>query len=418
MIIPGVVAAFRSSIQVVVPSCDPYWCNTVLALSMDGTEGSELFIEKTGRAVENIFGNSPIITTSVGGLGGSCGRGLGDGLFMYEILPSPFTTAYTVEVRYMPDGSNNGPFLQFGNIKLTRINNVLELQYIGGAGQTNRTIGTINEAAFTHIEVSVVGTTAYVFLNGILSLTTNVEYSYYGDHPYIFGSDEGPVACYLDELIITRNIAKHTTSFTPSTSQFVACEGNTNSVLVAMHLNGTEGSTTYTDLVCTNVMTVSPGASIVTTEGRYGSCLKLDPGENLEISIFPNIYVATIEFLFKHIGTRCFFSMAGDGLYYDNGLLTYRNAGSFVFNTIASGLDDTNDIHLAIVFNQFGTITFFVNGVGSEFFTEPYNSPLRSINLGGGAFFGSSGGYFSELLVTGTEKYTTDFTPPAGPFSI
>ena len=84
--------------------------------------------------------------------------------------------------------------------------------------------GVITSGAWYHVEVDRVNSTGmtYIFVNGILKASGNTNVWNDSSKPLYIGGAPSyrNITGYMDELSITKGIAKHTTNFTPPTQPY------------------------------------------------------------------------------------------------------------------------------------------------------------------------------------------------------
>jgi len=92
-------------------------------------------------------------------------------------------------------------------------------------GATQITGGAISTATWTHIAVCRSGTSTKLFISGTQSGSTYTDTTVYLNNPLrpVIGSN-GPIGAYwngyIDDLRVTKGIARYTTTFTPPTAAF------------------------------------------------------------------------------------------------------------------------------------------------------------------------------------------------------
>tara|TARA_R110000868_G_scaffold157482_2_gene384773 strand:- start:435 stop:1745 length:1311 start_codon:yes stop_codon:yes gene_type:complete len=92
-------------------------------------------------------------------------------------------------------------------------------------GATQITGGAISTATWTHIAICRSGTSTKLFINGTQSGSTYTDSTVYLNNPLrpVIGSN-GPIGAYwngyIDDLRVTKGIARYTTTFTPPTAAF------------------------------------------------------------------------------------------------------------------------------------------------------------------------------------------------------
>jgi hypothetical protein len=213
-------------------------------------------------------------------------------------------------------------------------------------------------------------------------------------------------------------------------------------VKLLLDLDGTNGSTTYTDFSSSPAtMTGAGGASISTTRSVYGGAsLFLDGingrvNSNRQIAIGANAF--TLEAHIRPTGaqtgrivsaqnsttTNAVFSFRADS----TGALslTLRNSagGGTVTLTTATGLIAMNDTvfpHVAVTRDGSGRIDIWINGTSVANTTSTTNPDLAGNTYMIGSQYASAEwfkGYIDNLRLTeGVCRYTSTFTPPAAAY--
>ena len=100
--------------------------------------------------------------------------------------------------------------------------------YAKGSILMSSSASTISTGTWHHIALTKQGTTQTIWVDGTSVATTtssttpNIYDYYFGDRMSGAGSGQYPMTGYLQDLRITRGLARYTTSFTPPTSEFEA----------------------------------------------------------------------------------------------------------------------------------------------------------------------------------------------------
>ena len=223
---------------------------------------------------------------------------------------------------------------------------------------------------------------------------------------------------------------------------------NFGDVSLLLHMDGTNGSTTFTDSSSNTVSVVANGnAQISTAQSKFGGASGYFDGTGdylttpyvttyydwwtsdftLEAWVYPttftgwyyNINIGDIGTLIGNMDATGPTNYWSFGITSSGAIRLYYYNGSPV-NTPAStetvSLNQWN--HIAVVKDSNG-YKYFVNGIGGS-----YNSisGTPQINTGTGLTLGSVNsvginGYVDDLRITkGTARYTSNFTPPTAPF--
>jgi len=199
---------------------------------------------------------------------------------------------------------------------------------VGNTSQING--GTLATNTFYHVAVARSGGTTKLFLDGT-ELGTYTDSNNYGStKPVIIGSDyqASPTQAFnghVDEVRISKGSARFTSGFTPTTSEY---SSDINTVLL-LHANGTDASTTFTD--------VSGGTSDIRSSG----------GDTATSVITADYSQFGAEM--RSVASACVYGQKGvqaDG----SGVKLILTAHNFGY--VGSGADFTNDPSLAVQNNE------------------------------------------------------------------
>ena len=199
---------------------------------------------------------------------------------------------------------------------------------VGNTSQING--GTLATNTWYHVAVARSGGTTKLFLDGT-ELGTYTDSNDYGSTtPVVIGSDyqASPTEAFnghVDEVRISKGAARFTAGFTPTTSEYSA---DLNTVLL-LHANGTDASTTFTD--------VSGGTSDIRSSG----------GDSATSVITADYSAFGAEL--RSVASACVYGQKGvqaDG----SGVKLILTAHNFGY--VGSGDDFTNDPSLAIQANE------------------------------------------------------------------
>lgn len=216
-----------------------------LLLHMDGSNASTTFIDSSKNALSVTANGNAQISTAQSKFGGSSGLfdGSGDAAIITTGLNN-FTmsgNAYTLEAWIRPSVvSGSRPVISitaasasfFGLIALSVSGGALawESRHNTGSGfaNVNGTGGTVTVDTWHHVALSVDNGTARAYLNGAQVGTnqtfTAPAFTVAGVGIGAFGNlFDISTACfngYIDELRITKGVARYTANFTPSAAPF------------------------------------------------------------------------------------------------------------------------------------------------------------------------------------------------------
>ena len=209
---------------------DPQFTSVSLLLHGDGTNGSTTITDSspTPKTV-TAFGNAQISTTQSKFGGASIAF---DGTGDYLSVPSSASmqlgsSNFTIEFwLYL---ATQGSFIIYDQRSLS--NQVVPTIYTA-SGQikyfvsaNDRITGsTLTAAAWNHIAVSRSGTSTNMFINGTQSGSTYTDTNDYIQNPVGIGTTLAALSNilngYIDDLRITKGVARYTANFTPPTAAF------------------------------------------------------------------------------------------------------------------------------------------------------------------------------------------------------
>ena len=190
--------------------------------------------------------------------------------------------------------------------------------------------GTLATNTFYHVAVARNGGTTKLFLDGT-ELGTYTDSNDYGTtKPVVIGSDyqASPTQAFnghVDEVRISKASARFTAGFTPTTSEY----GSDINTVLLLHANGTDGSTTFTD--------VSGGTSDIRSSG----------GDSATSVITADYSAFGAEM--RSVASACVYGQKGvqaDG----SGVKLIMTAHNFGY--VGAGQDFSNDPSLAIQNNE------------------------------------------------------------------
>ena len=232
--------------------------NTLLLLHMDGTDASTDFIDDNGvrsKVGVSAVGNAQV-DTAQSKFGGASALFDGTGDYLNTSLLVP-QEDFTLECFFNGDNTaerfdlicTSGTGTQQGRTFLnTTTGNKLQF-FIGDSVNGNALItGTTSITAdnWHHAAVTRSGNDFKLFLDGNLEGSTTATSVVDAINPFQIGARESQLADvmrgHIDEVRIS-NTARYTAAFTPPTEPF----GNDANTLLLLHMDGTDGSTTFID---------------------------------------------------------------------------------------------------------------------------------------------------------------------------
>jgi hypothetical protein len=473
-------------------ACDPYWDNVVLAMHMDGADNGTTFIDEKGKTITR-YGNT-VTKTGVKKFGTASAYFDGTGDYLtapdnadFEFGSGDFTIeawVYLTNYGVSEGGSAGAAVFSKGGSELIGARSLT--MHIGGTpgvawthlGLRISPDGTLTNSVLItgsfsfalnnwyHIAATRNGNTVYLAVNGVVIQTGTFTGAMFDTtQPARIGQivDEAYVTKfwfpgYIDDLRITKGIARYTENFTPPTKAFpnikclaspgtpIDCDPYWDNVVLVMLMDGEDGSTTFIDekdhTVVTNGDPIISGNRLeLSSAWNYlGS-----DGDSLELPIDPDFDLSgdyTVEFFAEskvsvYSGRH---SLMSSG-YYDGSTGTYVNNQlainfylgvlyiSFRTNvtlSIPDVMPSTGvQVHIAVsVSDSVGRL--FINGElrGTTGLLGAASPQLYPMQIGRWAManiaeqnFGYWNGYIDDLRITnGIGRYIENFEIPAKGF--
>jgi hypothetical protein len=225
-----------------ISSADPDFANVSLLLHCDGANGSTTFLDSSVPSkVVTAFGNTQI-STAQSKFGGASGLfdGAGDYIQTPDADNLDFPGDFTVEMWVRP--SNTGPNVQglihkrvlntsgtgTWQLSLTATNvfAFVNLQTI-----TVTSGGAVPANTWSHVACSRSGATIRLFVDGVQTASVADTTNFTNTHPLYLGFDRAAGGTapanftdfftgYIDDVRITKGVARYTANFTPPTAPF------------------------------------------------------------------------------------------------------------------------------------------------------------------------------------------------------
>ena len=434
---------------------DPYYNNVTLLMRGDtdfsdrsvnnavvSTRGSPVIsktVFRTGTGSMYFNGSSTVLTPN------SMAYGLGSGNFTIEFwmnIPS-FPAQVAILSNMIRDTWENNRW------QIAMFSNTI-LRFACFLPTFNFDISTTFAAnTWYHVAFCRMGNTMYAFLNGVqMNTTTNASpVDNNGINMLTLGGDSVVYFTgYIDDLRITKGVARYTASFAPYPTYVPATINTTlgdpylENVSLLLHADGN-----LTDSSPINaVITTMAGLSIDNTVFRTGAASFRGNGS-------VNTFFSTPSSSSFTFGTRNFTmefwvnitnvsgssSVMGNkpttGTSPTNGFWAFWLTSGYIMNfqiiqpsgsfTLSSTLALATATWHHIAVTRYGnTFTMFVNGVANATTTSTAaidndGNNLITIMGYGQPSLASLNGYMDEIRITrGTARYVTDFIPPTAPF--
>jgi len=439
---------------------DPYFESVSLLLHMDGSNASTTFVDSSlGNLAVTANGNAQI-STAQSKFGGSSGLfdGNGDYLTLADSSIWDLSGDFTIEAWVKASATGFGPIFSTRNTGAA-VNPVLYLWDTGVLAwyynTAARITGTTNIVGgnFYHVAVCRSGDSTRLFVNGVQEGATYVNSDTYVADGVWIGSipaSNQHFNGYIDDLRVTKGVARYTSNFTPPTLPFYnttipTVDSSFSSVSLLLHMDGANGSTTFTDSSSNALaVTANGNAQITTTNSKYGSgCGLFDgTGDTLTISDTDLLEFGgddyTIELWINTTQTTQYSTLISrmNGAFTNGSwTLLINNSGTgggevawWVQNhSIAGPMMTTSGVsvidgayhHIAVVRNG-SAHAIYVDGVSRATATTTYtiSNVALGVTIAGDATYGRNyNGRIDDLRITkGVARYTSNFYIPRAAF--
>jgi hypothetical protein len=430
-------------------SVDQYFGNVSLLFSFDGLSGSTVALDDGPANVTATISGGAQISPAETKFGTGSLRVANSGQTVVFDTSNPAVTLdadFTIEAWIYPlDGADQ---ILFGNtsqnVQIFRLNfsGAGSIFYYSSTGSFNSSAGVIQQNQWSHVALVREGTAHRYYVNGVqvASSTFSVLSIVFTQISNIYGT---PVNCYIDELRVTKGIARYTTSlFNAPTERFprqrpAATDPNFSNVSLLLPFDGADGSTTFTDRsLAARTATRFGNTQISQAQIKFGTASALfdgsldyitfDPSPDLEFNSDFTIecWVRTASASDMVVASSTVDSntqifrinqTGGSGT-----LACYLNEVQ-VFNPVAAGITIGTWHHLAISRNS-NLTRMFVDGVQVGNTNSSWTGIFRlnvigTMFLGGVRYAYDFNGHIDDFRVTkGVARYITNFTPPIEPF--
>lgn len=208
---------------------DPYWDDVVALLHFDGPDGSTTFADDTGRSW-TAAGAAQIDTAQAGAFGGASGLFDGAGARITSPSSADFafgTGDFTIEMRVR----QLEPVSQWRELFMANATYGLNIMLFDGklviarenVANDYTAPAPVSLGDWHHLAISRSAGVVYGFINGMLAFSGSYGYNFSQLATVSIGAKSGGInafAGHIDELRITKGVARYTENFTPPTEPF------------------------------------------------------------------------------------------------------------------------------------------------------------------------------------------------------
>ena len=443
---------------------DPLFDNVTLLLSFDGANGTTTITDNSKLRNQVTVVGSAAISTTQSKFGGSSLAFYG-GAGYIEVPNIDFTSGdWTVEfMLYMDGGAGSGyaaPVFMIGTAEEGADGVGLSIFSSDGNytlwlrnSYSNIVGGAFTRSKFIHIAITKESGKNYIFIEGVKSSPLSTSVNFGVGKTVRIGTSSGQwlqsIAGYIDELRITKGIARYTSGFTPPSKPFPKTgveiidaevkDPYFNNVTLLLDMEGANDSTAFIDnSPAPKAITASGGAKISTAQSQWGGASAYFPGASGNRITIPagdhfNFGAGdfTIEAWVRPSSVSDNKAVIGQYGFSGNRSWDFLLLGNVAhFRFTSGGVTDAMSLnspvlqagvssHIAVV-RSGSNFYVFANGVLGE--TKTSTAPIYSSSYTAAIGYNQEGawpffGYIDELRITkGVGRYTGNFTPPTGPF--
>jgi hypothetical protein len=451
---------------------DPYIGYVSLLLKMNGANGSTAFTDSSLYNNTVTANGNAQISTAQSRFDGASAYFDGSGDFLsfpnnslFAFGAAPFTIEMWIYQAGTPNGSaviseqytGPGDAVAFsigfcsGSAGSTTGSRPFFGLYNGSSWTGAVSATSLNNNQWYHIAGVRSGNTLTLYIDGVSVATTTTTYSIGVDEQIFIGKrwdasgTPSDFNGYIDELRVTKGIARYVSTFQPRTTPFPTTTGNTGdlyypSVSLLLHMDGSNGSTTFTDS-SSNALTVTANgnAQISTAQSKFGDSSLLLDGTDDFLSLGSNaLFDLTGDFtieLFARLSSfannpvlvgrwgasnRCWL------LGVSSTQITFVTGNNGAIDQIITRTPSTsllvNTWHHFAVTRLGSTVRIFLDGVqaGANGTASGNCSGVQTVVVGvnGDGNVNDFNGYIDEVRITkGISRYnTTSFTVPTTAF--
>jgi hypothetical protein len=467
--------AFTSSIDA---DADPYWDKVVALLHMDGTAGTAGLTDATGKvwsaagqlqlsAAQSKFGGTSALFDGSGDYASTphdSSLALAHVDFTLEAWVYNTATTAGNQVILNKDGVFGSSYPSW----FLAINSARKLIAVVGNGngvsysQSMASTGTVTINTWVHVAVARSGNTVRLFLDGVLDSTHTITGTPVdGGKALYIGNYSGNSNAadmfngWIDEVRVTRGVARYTAAFTPRQAPFPAVgttlsgdeviDPHYGNVTCLLPFDGYGGSTIFTDATG-KTWTANGNAQLDATQSKFGgsSAMFDGTGDYLSAADAADFEVGadafTLEFWLRRTAVSgssnvcCLFSKgrqntagyASYGLFINTNnlyLVASSTGTSYAITATGSGsiLNDTW-YHVALVRDS-ASWRVYLNGVldiSSATSVTPLDTAYGPFIAGEPISAGVARDFNGRLdnlrLTKGVARYTSGFVPPTRAF--
>jgi hypothetical protein len=419
---------------------DPYYGYTSLLLHMDGANASTAFVDSGPNALTVTAAGNAQVSTTQSKYGGASGYYDGSTGYLSLTGNSSFqfgTGDFTIEawVYISANAANQQTFLDTrGSATATPFTfGIYQSKLAFYDGTMRQSSATITTGQWYHFAACRSNGNLQLFINGIsyYSASNTTNFTTGANSIYIgrgFDSAAYYTNGYIDDLRITK-YARYQSSFTPPTAALPEyATGNDryfSNTSLLLHMDGANGSTTFTDNSANaRTITAVGNAQVSTTQSQFGGASAYFDGTGDYLSLSGGMpsgtgTAFTIECWIRLDDLSAYraITRTAGGLdigVQPNGLINCDQTSVGIIANSATGVITAGTwYHVAVTRDTSNSYKIYVNGTQVASATNAF-SVTAATTIGYSAYSGSHyfKGYIDDFRVTNALRYTANFTPP------
>lgn len=451
-------------------AADPNFSNVAVLLHFDGTSGSTAFSDSGPNGLQVAASGSAAVSNAQTKFGSGALALNGSSAVYGQSYESSLNvntpnTSFTVECWVYLTTTSGDPYLVTANSSGNSPRWAMQIQnghvafYSGGSGAPPQGTAIVPTNQWVHLAVCydsasgvlrtfVGGVQDYSGTGAVNTATTPMRLelgaAYFNNSNFANG--------YIDEVRITKGVARYLANFTPPTSAFpdstgaVPVDPNFSNVALLLHGDGADNGSVFTDSSnYAHGLAIGGSPKTSTTAPKFGSASIAfagtgngndQPGatvDYLDLAADSSTALGTSDFTIETwVKLNAIPSSYGaifdcrpastNGLYpalfvQNNGTLLYYTNG---LNTLSSSAALSTGVwtHVALV-RRSGVLTIYINGTSSGTYNDSNNYVNNRMRIGGsgyGNYLGLNGNLDEFRFTPGVARYTGNFTPPTAAF--
>ena len=412
--------------------------STTLLLHMDGSDASTTFTDSSDSGHTVTVGGDTQIDTAQSEFGGASGLfdGNNDTLEISHATDFDFGTGdFTIDLWIRPSSLTGEIMDDLDDDIEFFLDGSGDIVFNDSSGDEVLCSAAISVNTWQHVAVVRSGSTVTMYIDGTscgsdADMTSNYDLNGWHIGNYVVDNTLD-YSGHIDELRFSVGVARWTSNFTAPSSAYSVDGGNDDDVVLLVHGDGSDASTSFPDSSASgHTVTAGGDAQVDTAQSKFGTASALFDGtdDNLAVTHATDFDFSgdfTIDAWIRPASTNgtlytdssevgVFFYLADDGGTAD---LVFENVSSSILAVCDKAVSTGSWQHVAVV-RSGSTVTLYVDGISCG--TDSTASTAIDIS---GIYIGQLtgldySGHIDEFRVSkGVARWTSNFTPPTAAYS-